>query len=98
VPERLDWVTVALSRGHVEIPWASRDELLERLRTVHSAAGVVTAFEAVGASQPVTLNADQETTLHEVVRNWFNEVGADNLPPGIATLRYRLIDEDATTD
>jgi hypothetical protein len=98
VPERLDWVTVAVARGHVTIPWESRDALLEQLRKVPSAGGVVTAFEAVGASRPVTLTDEQEAELHDSVRHWGDEVGVDNLPPGIATLRHRLIDEAATAD
>jgi hypothetical protein len=63
MPERLDRVIVATSRGQVEIPWGSRDMLLERLDRVPSAASVAAAFEAVGASRPVHLSAEQEVAL-----------------------------------
>jgi hypothetical protein len=95
---RLDRVVVATSRGQVEVPWGSRDMLLERLDRVPSAASITAAFEAVGASRPVHLSIEQEVELHEVVQQWVNEVGARNLPPGILDLRHTLKDEDATAD
>jgi hypothetical protein len=92
VPERLDRVIVATSSRHVEIPWASRDMLLEHLLRYPSAASIVATFKAVGAIRPVTLTADEEAILHEVVQEWENEVGADNLPPFVLELRDGLKD------
>jgi hypothetical protein len=39
----------------VVISWTERQELLERLRKVEDAEGLVGRFEAVGASRPVEL-------------------------------------------
>jgi hypothetical protein len=92
MPERLDGVIVATSRRAVEIPWASRDILLEHLLRFPSAAGIVAVFDAVGATRPVELSAEEEAILHEVTQEWENEVGADNLPPFVLELRDALKD------
>ncbi len=77
------------------MPWESRQELLERLRDAPAAASIVTAFEAVGTSRPVTLDADGKDLLYAVVRLWLNEVGVDGLPPEILDLRNALIDNNS---
>lgn len=90
MPERFDPVIVATSRRQVELPWASRATLIERLRAFPSAAGIVDAFEIVDATRPIMLTAEDEAIVHEAAQEWENEVGADNLPPSILELRDAL--------
>jgi hypothetical protein len=98
VPERLDRVVVVTSHTTVGISWTSRDALLERLERQPGAAEIMQVFETVGASRPVHLTNEQEVVLHEIVQAWCNEVGARNLPPGIAELRHALKDEGPIGD
>ena len=99
MPTRLDRVIVATSRREVEIARASRDMLLERLRRDPEQGGdLVRAFEAAGATRPVSVTPGQERQLHAVVQAWSNEVGVRNLPPGIDELRRELVDADAEAD
>jgi hypothetical protein len=94
VPERLDTVAVAYSRGVVEIPWDSRDQLLAEIRHLDSAQPTIAAFEAVGASRPVTLDNDQASLVIQAIDVWMRNVGGpDKLPGGIFALRNALIDQ-----
>ena len=45
--------------GDVVISWAERDALLDELVPLKDAASIVCAFEAVGSSRPVILEADE---------------------------------------
>jgi hypothetical protein len=95
VPERLDRVTVRYSRGEVVLPWHSRDQLLAEIRHLESGQGVRGAFEAVGASRPVTLgSADDKGLVVKAIDVWMGNVGGpDRLPVGIFELRNALIDD-----
>lgn len=92
---RLDIVNVQLGREAVELPWASREALLARLRAVESTDAIVRAIEAVGTSRPVTLNAEQKPVVLGVVEAWFEEVDLAGLPAGIVELRNALHDDIA---
>jgi hypothetical protein len=92
-PERLNRVQIVLPRETVEIPWGAREELLERLRTLPSAAGIVAKFLAVGTTQPVTLEQEEKVTLLTALGRWLNDATADRLPRGLYDLRNALIDE-----
>jgi hypothetical protein len=50
-PRRIHHFRIALSRNTVELPWASRAPLLERLRKHDAGPQVVIAFEAVGSTR-----------------------------------------------
>jgi hypothetical protein len=84
-------VRVATFRDVVELPRESRQELLERMRRLDSAAGVRQAFEAVGTSRPVRLAPADKGMLLEVFAFWLDEVGVNELPAGIFELRNALI-------
>jgi len=87
VSERLDRVAIAYSRGTVEIPWDSRDALLERLRHLDSAEGIRNEFVAVGASRAVQLNRSEVILLTKSIDAWTASAGGrQNLPTGIAEL------------
>ena len=92
---RIDEVTIAGSRdaSTVTIPWASRTELLERLRLAGGADGAIRAFEAVGTSAPVKLSKSARGLLLVIVEAWLVEVSLDGLPEGILELRNALHDE-----
>lgn len=54
---------------------------------------IVEAFEAVGTSRPVKLDADGNDLLLLVVARWLEEVSTDGLPAGIFDLRNELVDD-----
>lgn len=82
-------VLVSYSRGVVEIPGDSRDELLARLEMDPATADIVTAF---GASNPVQLTDDQMAVINKVVDPWLEDVGITRLPSGIFRLRKAIKD------
>jgi hypothetical protein len=84
---------VLSSRGSVRIPWASRQELLDRLSIVFGTEAIVDAFEAVGTSRPVRLTAEDKSLLLEVLEHWLRDVPAKGLPEGIFELRNTLSDD-----
>lgn len=79
----------------VEIPWASRQELLERLRREGDAEAIIAAFEAVGATAPVKLTKEAKRRLLDICEAWLFEDHVDGLPEGIFDLRNALQDESA---
>jgi hypothetical protein len=86
--ERLNRVRIETSRTVVEIPWRSRQELVERLRTERWPK-VVSRFEAAGADLPVRLDGVETEFLLRVLTAWLAE--ADRLPPGLFELRRALL-------
>jgi hypothetical protein len=93
MPERLDWIEVALSRDTVTLPWASRDSLLEQF-TRGTGKEIRTAFEASGASRPVKLTLEQKAELVRVIETWHRIVGGyGGLPAGVFNLRNALLDD-----
>jgi hypothetical protein len=78
----------------VVIPWRSCDLLLARLRELEGGRGVVNAFEAVGASQPVELSANQGVLLLKLIEDdWLGNDPLDTLPEGLRGLRDALQDD-----
>jgi hypothetical protein len=72
VPERLDRVHVQLARRRepFELPWDSRDKLLNEIRQRESAQPIVDAFENAGASRPVTFTLEQKAQLFDLLEAW----------------------------
>ena len=70
MPDRLDTITVALSRGDVTISWDARQALLARLQHVNESSSLRAMFEAVGATRPVELNPAQRATLLGLLDEW----------------------------
>ena len=68
MPDRLDTITVALSRGDVTISWDARQALLARLQHVNMSS-LRAMFEAVDATRPVELNPAQRATLLGLLDN-----------------------------
>jgi hypothetical protein len=93
MPERLDRVFVTTHRGAVELPWRSRDELLDHIRTLDSAKGICDAFAAVGASRLVTLTDADVGVLVDAINAWARNAGAQRLPSGVWGLRNALVDD-----
>ncbi len=95
MPERLQQVTVSLSTGDVIVPWEVRQTLLNELGKHTPGREIRVAFEAVGATRPVTLTQPQKTYLLEVIEQWAVETvnGFDALPDAILTLRNTLHDD-----
>ena len=90
---RLDRIHVATHRETIEMPWSSRQALLERLRERPDAASAVSKFEAVGASRPVKMTPDEKLAVLWALHYWLDEVTVDGLPPGVMDLRNALIDD-----
>jgi hypothetical protein len=91
---RLDRVRIAfagrfeLAQEIVEITWAERDVLLEELAFAAEAKPIRVKFEAVGASRPVELDAEDRAHLRRALDQW----GSDRLQPdGIARLHAALV-------
>jgi hypothetical protein len=86
---------VLAAQREVELPRASRDTLLDRVRPLESeaAAGIVEAFENGGASRPVELTRRDEELLFELLEMWVRDVDRGNLPEGVWDLRCALIDD-----
>ena len=85
----INHVQISLSRGTVELPWESRQELLEESRRVEGMHAMRDAFEAVGTSRPVSLTREDKVGLVAVIDLWAE---------GIVELRDALRDDlhDAT--
>jgi hypothetical protein len=82
---RLDQVYVNVAGDVVEIAWAERDWLLEKIRVVAGFETIVQKFEAVGASMPVDLDFDERARLRTPLEFW------GELPDGLARLLDALV-------
>jgi hypothetical protein len=72
--------------GHlVEISWAEREELLERIRIVAGDKAIVSKFTAAGTARPVELRKDEVARLRMKLELW-DAVALGDLPDGIAGL------------
>ena len=69
MPERLDRVTIQLSRGPFTITWDQREELLQRA-TALGHRELRQRFDAVGASRPVELTSADREVMVEVLGHW----------------------------
>ena len=93
---RIDHVRIRLSRGVVEIPWESRNALIEEIRHLDSAKPIVDAFEAAGVSRPILFTREQKADLIEFIEFWGSQVQGgltDGLPQGMFELRNALHDD-----
>src|SRR6187397_543145 len=91
MPERLDTITIALSRGNVTISWPEREALMDRLQRVSESSSLRAMFEAVGASGPVELNPAQRATLLGLLDEWTLE--DDDVPADLIELRKELTED-----
>ena len=82
---RLDQVYVNVAGTLIEIAWAERDWLLEKIRVVAGFETIVRKFEAVGASRPVELDFDDRARLRAPLEFW------GELPDGLARLLDALV-------
>jgi hypothetical protein len=89
-PRRIQHFQVALAVNTVELPWASRSRLLDRLREHDAGLKVVLAFEAVGSTRPVLLEPAGKRVLLQVIEAWYSEVTVKGLPAGVWELRNEL--------
>jgi hypothetical protein len=60
---RLDRVQVDVAGNVVEITWAERDWLLNKIKAVSGFESIVATFEAVGANRPAELDFDERARL-----------------------------------
>ena len=93
MPPRLDRVHVATSDSGIEIPWTTRDQILEQLRQRRDALPIIRAFEAVGATRPVELDTNGKALLIEALGSWIDRAREDELPAGVAELRAALLED-----
>ena len=94
----IDRVQIALSHQTITIPWASRQALLDWLRSLGSMRDVVGTFWAVGTSRPVELTPEQKDDLVGAIAAWADDVGGNSAPPeGVAKLWHGLVDDLADT-
>jgi hypothetical protein len=90
--ERLGRVTIALDRIDVVLRWAARTALLDELAQLEAGQGIRDAFDAAGATRPVTLTLQQKAELLLAVEQWSEQTpgGYTALPEGIFDLREGL--------
>ena len=96
MPERLDRVTIPLSRETITLSWDTRTALLEQMKHLDSCRPIRDAFDAVGATRPVRLTHEQKSTLITVIEHWGSQVRGglvDGLPEGLFDLRNALHDD-----
>jgi hypothetical protein len=89
----IDWVRLYVSGTFVEISWAARNELIERLERVFSGASLINLFQRHGTSSIVAPDSREIEVLRKVVSDWAEEVDLDSLPEGIPALRDALVDD-----
>jgi hypothetical protein len=83
---RLDRVRISVSWwAIVEISWAERNWLLEKIRNVNGFETIVAQFEAVGAGMPVELDFDERARLRAPLEFW------GELPDGLERLLDALV-------
>jgi hypothetical protein len=80
---RLDQVYVNVAGTLVEIAWAERDWLLEKIRVVAGFESIVRKLDAVG--RPVELDFDERARLRAPLEFW------GELPDGLARLLDALV-------
>jgi hypothetical protein len=81
-------VRIDIAGEIVEISSGDRDVLLEELAWAAGTKDVRVKFEAVGASRPVDLDAEDRERLRKALDDW----GSDRLQPdGIARLHAALV-------
>ena len=94
MPDRLDRVTIALSRGDIVIDWETRQALMARLLHVGTRARIRDSFQAVGATRPVELRPGQRAALLQVLDDWSADADASaRMPEELFILRDALADE-----
>jgi hypothetical protein len=74
----------------VEIPWDSRDALVQEIRGSADAKPVIAAFLAVGATRPVELDGAGKTLVLETIRR-MQSAGQGRLPRGLFGLVMALV-------
>src|SRR6266542_4460789 len=93
MPARLDRICVATSKGGIQIPRETRDQILERLRKRRDALPIIRAFETVGSTGLVELDTNGKALLIEALGSWIDRAREDELPAGLAELRRALLDD-----
>jgi hypothetical protein len=84
---RLDRVRIDVAGEILEISCDDRDVLLAELAFAADTKPIRVKFEAVGASRPVELDAEDRSHLRKALDDW----GSDRLQPdGIARLHAAL--------
>ena len=96
MPARQDGVLVLLAsrREPLELPWNSRDKLLDEIRHHESARPIVAEFANAGASRPVRFRVEQKAELFKLIESWSNRVPSiSELPAVVWDLRCTLADD-----
>jgi hypothetical protein len=95
MPDRLDRVGVQLASrpDPVDLPWDSRDKLLDEIRPVDAMGPIVAEFENAGASRVVKFSIEQKEQLREAIEAWAGEVTISGLPAVVWDLRCALLDD-----
>ena len=91
-PDRISRIQVRTRNGDIDLPWDSREPLLDRLRSL-DADDVVKRFTNVGTSTPVELDDSQKQVVIDVIDGWIHDAGRVALPDGLLELRLRLADD-----
>jgi hypothetical protein len=80
-------VRIALDGGVFELPWESRQPLLDRLRQMEGAEAVAMRFEQQEGGQVVELGRPERVLLVRVIDEWVGSTGPSD---DLCRLRERL--------
>jgi hypothetical protein len=90
---RSSGVLVTTSAADVEISWATREELVKRLRRASGGQPVAQAFETAGTSHPVELDEDGKRRLLAELTFWLDNPGSAPLPSDARAL-FRALESE----
>jgi hypothetical protein len=95
MPDRLDRVRVQLASrpDPIDLPWDSRDKLLDEIRPLDAMHPIVTEFENAGASRPIKFTIEQKAQLRKAIEAWAEEVTISGLPAVVWDIRCALLDD-----
>ena len=91
MPRSIHRVQITLSRGEVELPWSSREALLDELEHLDSMRDICEAFQAVGDVAASPPHAYTEGRPPRSDRGEVEGGLTDGLPEGIFELRTALL-------
>jgi hypothetical protein len=93
-----DSVRIAIGGDTLTISWEAREKLLDRLARIPSGESLVGLFQRHGTSSIVIPDRDELAVLRDVVWQWMDDVGRDQLPYGIPELRDALVDSGGPSE
>jgi hypothetical protein len=84
----IDTVTISTGTRSIDIPWAARNRLVQRLLE----STLVDKFERHGTSSPIVLSDPEKAQLLTAIDEWIDEAEPD-VPESVKRLRHEIAAE-----